>query len=210
MNGLREGIRGNNPVLVLSLGLCPALAVSTAVVNTLALGLVVLVALVATNMLAALVKSSVPRSWELPVYLATLGVIVTVIEALFGVYMPGLAEDLGIYLPLTAVNCVILHRSLRVEPSAGMQQATLDAVGMALGFTGVLAVVGLVREALGSGTITLFPLGAFTGTIRIPLLQDSPATVFVSATGAFLVLGYVQALRNWRQLRAQEREEDEE
>jgi electron transport complex protein RnfE len=111
-------------------------------------------------------------------------------------YAPDLYDSLGVFVPLIVVNCVILGRAEAFASKNSVTSSILDALGMGIGFTIALTVISLVRESLGVGTITLFPMGSFDGVIRIPGIIDSPARVFALAAGALLVMGYLKALVN--------------
>jgi electron transport complex protein RnfE len=201
---MNDFIRRRNPVLVLGLGLCPAVAVSTHLIHALALGLVVLVVLIGSNLVRSLLWNAVSGYARRMVFLVTTGLLVTVAELLFELYMPELRERLGIFLPLTAVNCMILDGGMRTDGPGDMYEALVPALGMGVGFTAALSFIALCREVLGAGTVTLPAVGSFSGVIEVPVLHSSPIGVFSFAVGGFIVLGYLEAFLNWLWKREQQ------
>lgn len=192
-----RGIFRENPIFVSMLGLCPSLAVTTHVVNALGLGAAVLLVLVLTSLTASLARDVVPPRIRVVVYLGVIAVLVTVVDVLMSAYLPGLRERLGIFVPLIVVNCLILGRAEAFARHNAPGSAVIDALGMGLGFVLSLTGIALVREVLGAGTVTLFPMGSFGGVIRVPGLSDAPLAVTGLAAGAFLVVGYLKALLTW-------------
>ena len=212
---LGRGVARQNPVFVLLLGLCPALAITTRLANALGMGAAVLLVLTATNLLASLLGSRVPERLRLPALLLLTALLVGGVDLAMQARAPGLRRELGIFVPLIAVNCLILGRgeasaswTRPSEAGAGpgrVGRAVLDGVGMGLGFTLGLALIAAVREALGSGTLTLFPWRGFSGVVRLPWLAENPARVLVLAPGALLSAGLLKGLFNWLALRREER-----
>lgn len=192
-----RGIVRENPIFVMLLGLCPSLAITTHLVNAIGLGVAVIIVLIATNLAVSLAREIVPRNVRIPIYLAAIAVFVTVVDVVMGAYLPHLSERLGVFVPLIVVNCVILGRAEAFAERHNPGRAVLDALGMGIGFTLGLMLIALIREVLGAGTITLFPIGTFGGVIRVPGLAESPARVMASAAGALFVVGYGKALFVW-------------
>jgi len=184
----------------MALGLCPALAVTTRVVNGLGIGAALTFVLVSSNVIIALLRDVIPERGRLTSYIAVIASLVTVVDLTMQAYTPRLSEQLGIYVPLLAVNCLILGRSQAFARRSEGGHTVLDSLGIGLGFTVSLTVISLVREVLGAGSITLFPMGNFSGIVKIPVLSDSPARIMVLAAGAFLVTGYLKALFNWTRM----------
>jgi electron transport complex protein RnfE len=178
----------DNPLLICLAGLCPALAVSYRLSNALLLGAAMLFALLGAAIACGLAERVLPPKLRLSVRLLVASALVAACERFLSAYAPALAAGLGLYLPLLAVNCLLLY------PTGGrpLGEAILEAVGRGAAFAAVLALTALVREVLGAGTVTLFPIGSFPGVWRIPGL--TPARVLVAAPGALLVLGYLSAL----------------
>ncbi|HUX14199.1 MAG TPA: electron transport complex subunit RsxE [Spirochaetia bacterium] len=196
-----KGILRQNPIFVTMLGLCPALAVTNLVVNAVAMGIAVAVVLLATSFTVSLLREFVPDKIRIPTYTVIIAIFVTIVDLMMQAYLPGMSRNLGIFVPLIVVNCIILSRadSFARENTAG--RALLDALGMGTGFTLGLTLIAAVRETLGSGTITLFPIAGFSGVITVPVLSHFPVRVLGLGTGAFLVVGYMKAFFNWRSAR---------
>lgn len=197
LKDLTRGVFRENPVFVTLLGLCPSLAITTHVVNALGLGTAVILVMIASSLSAVLLGDLVPANYRAPLFLAIIAVFVTVVDLVMRAYLPGLSERLGVFVPLIAVNCLILARADAFSRSAAPGRAVLDALGMGVGFTLALSLVALVREVFGAGTITLFPLGSFSGVATIPGLSERPVGVIGLSAGALLVMGYLKAFLNW-------------
>ncbi|MDA3851089.1 MAG: electron transport complex subunit E [Spirochaetaceae bacterium] len=219
MKELVKGILKENPVFVLVLGLCPALAVTTQVVNAIGMGMGTLFVLLCSNIMISLLKKFIPYEVHIPAYIVIIASFVTIVDLTLQAYMPDLSRSLGVFVQLIVVNCIILGRAEAFASKHGIVDSIKDALGMGLGFTMALIFIALVREILGSGTITLFPIEnlgflgniklfqpsdaaaaqgvvGFSGVIKIPLLSDAPITVFSLPAGALLVVGYLKALFN--------------
>ncbi len=192
-----KGLIKENPVFIIVLGLCPALGVSTKVVNSLGMGAGVIFVLLGSNIFVSLLKNFIPEKVRIPAYIVIIASFVTVVEMVMEAFMPALYDSLGVFVPLIVVNCVILGRAEAFANKNTVKSSILDALGMGLGFTLALIIIALVREVFGLGTITLFPMGSFNGVIEIPGLVDSPVRVFGLAAGALLVMGFLKALFNW-------------
>ena len=192
-----KGLVKENPVFIIVLGLCPALGVSTKVVNSLGMGAGVIFVLLGSNIFVSLLKNFIPGKVRIPAYIVIIASFVTIVEMVMEAFMPSLYDSLGVFVPLIVVNCVILGRAEAFANKNTVKSSILDALGMGLGFTLALIIIALVREVFGLGTITLFPIGGFNGVIEIPGLVDSPVRVFGLAAGALLVMGFVKALFNW-------------
>jgi Na+-translocating ferredoxin:NAD+ oxidoreductase subunit E len=208
---LTRGIVRENPVFVTMLGLCPSLAITTHLVNALGLGVALVFVLTATNLTVSLVRDIVPARIRIPVFVAIIAVFVTLVDILTRAYLPGLSERLGVFIPLIAVNCIILARADAFAREHTPGKAVLDAVGTGVGFLLAIALIAAVREVLGAGTLTLFPVGTFDGVVRVPGLAERPVSVVGMGAGALFVFGYLHALfagvGAWRRRRAVLREE---
>lgn len=201
MNDFVRGLFRENPVFVVVIGVCPALAITDRVVNALGMGAAVIIVLVFSNIFAAAFRGRLPERARLPVYTLVIAVAVTVVDLLMEAYTPQLYKALGVYAKLIVVNCLILGRAEAFAERNPVGRSVVDALGMGFGFALSLVVIAFVREVFGAGTITLFPVGTFSGTLSIPVLSRSPIRVFGLASGAFLVFGYLKALVNWYRLR---------
>jgi electron transport complex protein RnfE len=192
-----RGIFRENPIFITLLGLCPSLAITDRVSKALGMSAAVFLVLLGTNFLVSLVREHVSERWRIPVFVTIIGSLATVVNLVMQTYTPVLYHSLGIYAQLIAVNCIILGRADSFARSNRVGRSVLDAIGMGIGFTLSLLLLALIREVLGHGTITLFPLGSFSGVIKIPGLSDSPIRVVGLAAGAFLVFGYLKAFFNF-------------
>jgi Na+-translocating ferredoxin:NAD+ oxidoreductase subunit E len=203
MKELTKGIFRENPLFIIVLGLCPALAVSTQVINALGMGASVIFVLLGSNFFISLLRKIIPDNIRIPCYVVVIASFVTIVDMVLAAYVPVLSRSLGIYIPLIVVNCIILGRAEAYANKNTVGRSLLDAIGMGLGYTLSLLIVATIREVLGNGTITLFAVPAigFDGTIRIPGLSSMPARVFGLASGALLVMGYLKAFLNWQEQR---------
>ena len=201
MKELRKGLLRENPIFVMALGLCPALAVSTQVVNALGMGAGVIFVLLGSNIMVSLLKNFIPPKVRIPSYIVIIASFVTIVDLTMQAYAPSLSDSLGVFVQLIVVNCVILGRAEAFASRNSLGDSVMDALGMGLGFTIGLTAIALVREVLGAGTITLVTIGGFDGVIELPILSDSPVRIMALAAGALLVVGYLKALFNWMELR---------
>jgi electron transport complex protein RnfE len=197
INEFTKGIFKENPIFVIVLGLCPALGVSSQVVNALGMGAGVIFVLTGSNIFVSLLKDFIPAKVRIPSYIVIIASFVTIVEMVMEAYMPSLFNSLGVFVPLIVVNCLILGRAEAFANKNGVAASVMDALGMAIGFTLSLVLIAFVREVLGAGTITLFPMGSFDGVIRIPGLVESPVRILSLAAGALLVMGYLMGFFRW-------------
>ena len=193
LDEFNKGIFRENPVFVMALGLCPALAVSGQVVNALGMGAAVLFVLLSANVFVSLLKDFIPPKVRIPAYIVIIASFVTIVDLTMQAYLPALSASLGVFVQLIVVNCIILGRAEAFASKSTTASSAVDALGMAVGFTIGLTAIALAREVLGAGTITLFPVGAFNGTISIPGIVDSPARVMALPAGALLAIGFLMA-----------------
>ncbi len=184
---LYNGIIKENPTLVLMLGMCPTLAVSTRASNGIGMGLSTLAVLVLSNLVISLLRKVIPDQVRLPAYIVIVASLVTVTELLIEAYLPSVYEALGIYIPLIVVNCIILGRAEAYANKHTPLLSVFDGVGMGLGFTIALTLAGAVREILGSGT--------FFGLQLLPKSVE-PMGIFVQPPGAFLVIALFIIIMN--------------
>ncbi|MFP4483881.1 MAG: electron transport complex subunit RsxE [Spirochaetaceae bacterium] len=205
MKEFTKGLFKENPIFVMALGLCPALAVSTQVVNALGMGAGVIFVLLGSNIMVSLLKNFIPPKVRIPSYIVIIASFVTIVDLTMQAYAPTLSESLGVFVQLIVVNCVILGRAEAFASRNTLGDSVMDALGMGIGFTLGLTAIALVREVLGAGTITLIPIGGFDGTITLPVLSESPIRIMALAAGALLVVGYLKALFNWMEQRRAQR-----
>lgn len=192
-----KGLFKENPVFVILLGLCPALGVSNMVVNALGMGAGVIFVLLGSNIFVSLLKDFIPEKIRIPSYIVIIASFVTIVEMIMKAYIPSLYDSLGIFIPLIVVNCVILGRAEAFANQNSVAKSILDALGMGIGFTLALLLIALIREILGAGTITLFPMFGWDGTLEIPGLVNAPVLVFGLPAGAMLVMGYLKGFFNF-------------
>ena len=181
-----NGILKNNPTFVLVLGMCPTLGTTTSAVNGLCMGVANMAVLILSNLVISLIKNLIPDKVRIPAFIVVIASFVTIIQMLMQAYVPSLYASLGVFIPLIVVNCIILGRAEAFASKNGALDSILDGVGIGLGFTIALTLIGAVREILGSGAIFGYSFG----------IGDYMPLVFVLAPGAFLVLGYMMVLFN--------------
>lgn len=185
---LKNGIITENPIFVLMLGMCPTLAVTTSAINGIGMGLSTTVVLVMSNMLISMLRKIIPDSVRMPAFIVVVASFVTIVQFLMEGFTPSLYDSLGIYIPLIVVNCIILARAEAFASKNGPIASVFDGIGMGLGFTIALGVLGLVREFIGAGTL-------FDMTV---LPEAFPRTLlFVMAPGAFFTLACLMAALNY-------------
>lgn len=202
---LTKGLYKENPTFVILLGMCPTLGVTTQFVNALGMGAGVLFVLFFSNILISLLKNIIPNSVRIPCYIVIIASFVTIVEMVMHAYVPSVYNSLGVYLPLIVVNCIILGRAEAFANKNTVGDSALDAVGMGLGFTWALALIAFIREGLGAGSITLFPVGDWNGVIMIPVLEKWPVRVMTLAAGALLLMGYLKAFFDWQSARKEKK-----
>jgi len=198
---LTKGIFKENPVFIIVLGLCPVLGVSTQVSNAIGMSAGVLFVLLFSNIIISALRNIIPDSIHIPAYIVIIASLVTIIEMLMHAFAPAVYAALGVYLPLIVVNCIILGRAEAFASNNTVLDSALDAIGMAIGFALSLTLIALIREVLGAGTITLFPVGSFSGVIEVPWLVDNPFKVMALAPGALLLMGFLKAFFDWKAMR---------
>ena len=181
---LINGLIKENPTFVLMLGMCPTLAVTTSDVNGLGMGLSTTVVLIFANLIISIFRKQIPNEVRIPAFIVIVASLVTIVEFLMKAYFQSLSEALGVYIPLIVVNCLILGRAESFASKNGPVPSIFDAVGMGLGFTAGLTIIGIIRELLGNASVFGVDLG-FT-----------PIAIFGRAPGAFLVLGALVAVMN--------------
>jgi len=200
-----KGIFKENPIFIILLGLCPTLAVSTQVVNALGMGAGVIFVLLGSEIFVSLLKDFIPERIRIPSFIVIIASFVTVVDLVMQAYAPSLSRNLGVFVQLIVVNCIILGRAEAFASKRKLGESLLDALGMGVGFTLGLLLISAIREILGSGTITLFAVGSFDGVILIPGLSSQPARVLALAPGALLVIGFLKAFFNWLEIRREAR-----
>ena len=181
-----RGVIKENPTFVLVLGMCPTLGTTTSATNGLGMGVATMAVLIMSNIVISIIKNVIPDKVRIPAFIVVIASFVTVIQMLMQAYVPSLYAALGVFIPLIVVNCIILGRAEAFASKNGVLDSALDGVGIGLGFTLSLTVIGAVRELLGSGAIFGYSLG----------IGEYMPLVFVLAPGAFLVLGFLMVWVN--------------
>lgn len=185
---LYNGLLKENPTLVLMLGMCPTLAVTTSAMNGLGMGLTTTAVLACSNMIISLLRKVIPSKVRIPAFIVIIASFVTIVQLLLKAYLPSLDAALGVYIPLIVVNCIILGRAESFAYSNPVIPSLFDGIGMGLGFSFALTLIGGFRELLGTGKV-----------FDYQVMPDSftPIGIFVLAPGAFFVLALLTAIQNW-------------
>ena len=190
---LYNGIVKENPTFVQMLGMCPTLAVTSSAINGAGMGLSTTCILVLSNAFISLLRKVIPEKVRIPSYIVIIASFVTVIQFLMQAYLPSLNDSLGIYIPLIVVNCIILGRAEAYASKNPAIPSAFDGLGMGLGFTCAITILGAVRELLGAGTILSTGSSAL---VDFSTMGYTPASIFILAPGAFFVLAMCIAVMN--------------
>jgi len=185
---LIRGIFKENPVFRLVLGICPTLAVTTSLANALGMGLAAAFVLLGSNVAISLLRGIIPAKVRIPAFIVIISTFVTIIDLMMAAFMPNLHSALGIFIPLIVVNCIIMGRAEAFASKAPVGPAIVDALGMGMGFTLALALIGSVRELFGNGTLLGF---------SVPGLDAMPVIILILPPGAFLTMGLLLGLFNF-------------
>jgi len=183
LNNFTKGFIKENPVFIMLLGLCPTLGVTTSAINGLGMGLATTFVLVMSNLVVSLIKNLIPDKVRIPSFIVIIASFVTVVELVMQGFLPALFEQLGLFIPLIVVNCIVLGRAEAFASKQNLLTSIIDGLGMGLGFAFALTLLGAVREVLGSNSI-----------FGYNYIQADGMLVFVLAPGAFIALGYLIAL----------------
>ena len=197
-----KGIFKENPVFRIVLGMCPTLAVTTSVENAIGMGLATTFVLVCSNLLISLLKGVAFKEVRIPVFIVVIASFVTLVKLVMTAYFPAITESLGIFLPLIVVNCIILGRAEAFASKAGAVASIVDGVGMGVGFTLSLCLLGSIREVLGAGT--------FFGIPFADGLSAYTQTIFLLAPGGFITLGLLMGFFNYLAIRRKRAERMED
>lgn len=180
-----KGFFKENAVFVLFLGLCPTLGVTSTAINGLAMGLATTFVLLMSNMVISLIKNHIPDKVRIPSFIVIIASFVTIVELIMQAYLPHLFDQLGLFIPLIVVNCLVLGRAEAFASKNKLQTAIIDGLGMGLGFAMALMILGGIRELLGTGSL-----------FGMKFIKGDGILLFVLAPGAFIVLGYLIAIIN--------------
>jgi electron transport complex protein RnfE len=185
LQNFTKGFLKENPVFVLFLGLCPTLGVTTSAINGLGMGLATTFVLLMSNIVVALIKNAIPDKVRIPSFIVIIASFVTIVELTMQAFTPSLFEQLGLFIPLIVVNCLVLGRAEAFASRNTLITSSVDGLGMGLGFTFALTLLGAVRELLGSGAI-----------LGNKFIEGDGILLFVLAPGAFIALGYLIVIIN--------------
>ncbi len=183
---IKNGIIKENPTFVLMLGMCPTLATTTSAINGLSMGLATMFVLICSNMVISLIKKLTPDMVRIPVFIVVIASFVTILQMVMQAYVPDVYAELGLFIPLIVVNCVILGRAEAFAAKNSTGASLMDGIGIGLGFTLGLTLLGICRELLGAGSIFGFTL----------LPETYNMLMFVLPPGAFITLGFLVAIVN--------------
>ena len=184
LNTVLNGILRENPVFALVLGMCPTLATTTSAINGMSMGLATTFVLICSNVVISLLKNLIPDKVRIPAFIVVIATFVTMVQLLIQAYVPAVYDKLGLFIPLIVVNCIVLGRAEAFAAKNTVGLSALDGLGMGLGFSLALTLIGAVRELLGTGCV--FGLNLYSETYGM--------LIFVLAPGAFIVLAYLMAL----------------
>lgn len=183
---LLNGIVKENPTFVLLLGMCPTLGTTSSAINGMSMGLATMFVLVCSNLVISSLKKIIPDQVRIPAFIVIIATFVTIVQMTMEAFVPALYASLGLFIPLIVVNCIVLGRAEAFAAKNGVVSSVFDGLGMGLGFTFALTLLGMVREALGTGK--------FFGFTLMP--EEFGSLIFVLAPGAFIALGYLIAIVN--------------
>ena len=186
LNILKNGIVKENPTFVLLLGMCPTLATTTSAINGMSMGRATMFVLLCSNLVISLIKNLTPDKVRIPVFVVVIASFVTILQMCLEAYLPAINKSLGIYIPLIVVNCIILGRAEAFACKNGPIASLFDGIGIGLGFTIALTILGAVRELLGAGSVF--------GLILVP--ETYNVLLFILPPGAFITLGFLIAIVN--------------
>ncbi len=186
---IKAGIVSDNPIFVQVLGMCPTLAVTSSAINGVGMGLSTTVVLIGSNMVISMLRKIIPAKVRIPAFIVVIATFVTIIDLLLQGFIPSLYSSLGLFIPLIVVNCIVLGRAEAYASKNGVLPSMLDGLGMGLGFTTALLILGSIREILGAGQIF--------GITVLPSAIYQPITIFLLAPGAFIALGVMLAVYNY-------------
>ena len=183
-----KGFYRQNPVFKQALGLCPVLAVSNSVSSGLGMGMAATFVLICSNVIISMIRKIVPPKIRIPIYIVVIATFVTIVDLAMAGFLPSLHKSLGIFVPLIVVNCIILGRAEAFAGKNNVGKSFVDGLGMGLGFTFALVILGTIRELLGNGSF-----------LNIPVIGSSfePVLIMILPPGAFLTIGFVMGFFNW-------------
>ncbi len=200
---LTKGFLAENPVFVLALGLCPVLAVTTSIENAVGMGIAATFVLLMSNIIISLLRNFIPAKVRIPAFIVVIASFVTIVELVMHGYQPELYEQLGLFVPLIVVNCIILGRAEAFASRNSLNDSILDALGMGAGFGLALVVIGGIRELLGTNKLLGYQVFDLQEGV-LGFLKLKPMSIMILSPGGFLVLGLLMGLINWSKSRKRE------
>ncbi len=204
---LYEGLLTKNPVLAQLLGLCSVLAITTSLFNGLGMGVSVTLILICSNVLISALRKVIPSQIRIAAYIVIIAGFVTIVDLLLQAFLPDLAENLGVFIPLIVVNCIILGRAEAFASKNGVLASAVDGLCQGIGYTVALVIMCVIRELLGAGTFGGGLLNGGEGYVIIP--EGYPAMQMVMPVGGFLTLGFVIAMFQWLTTRMRDKKKEE-
>ncbi|MDA3839125.1 MAG: electron transport complex subunit RsxE [Candidatus Delongbacteria bacterium] len=199
MNKLQNFTKGffkENPVLILALGLCPALAVTTSIENGLGMGMASTAVLIGSSTIISMLKKFIPSNIRIPIFIVIIATFVTIIDLTLQAFIPSLSESLGLFIPLIVVNCIILGRAEAFASKKSVLNSMIDAAGMGIGFTIALVLISAVREFAGTGALLGFPLFQLMG-----IEGFKGSIMMILPPGGFLTMGLILGFMQWNKIR---------
>ena len=197
MNNIKiftNGLFKENPVLILLIGLCPVLATGSSMNDGFGMGIATAFVLISSNLLISIFRNFIPNSIRLPVFIIIISTFVTIVDYVMHAYMVELYASLGIFIPLIVVNCIILGRAEAFASKNTVKSSLIDGIGMGIGFTMAITLLGAIRQLIGNGTLTFFGRELFNLSTSI---NFQPVLVFIMPPGAFIVIGFMIAGVRW-------------
>ena len=196
LQNLTKGFFKENPVLILALGLCPSLAVTTSIENGIGMGLSTTAVLIGSSTIISMLKKFIPGNIRIPIFIVIIATFVTIIDLTLQAYIPSLSESLGLFIPLIVVNCIILGRAEAFASKKSVLNSMIDALGMGIGFTIALILISAVREFAGTGALYGYPLFQLMG-----IEGFKGSIMMILPPGGFLTMGLILGFMQWNKIR---------
>lgn len=198
----KKGLFLENPVFVLLLGLCSALAITTTLTNAVGMGMAVICVLIMSNVIISLLRNIIPNEIRIPVFIVIIATLVKCVQMLMNAYTPALYDSLGVFIPLIVVNCIILGRAESFASKNGVLDSLLDALGMGIGYTFAVIVMSFFRELIGTGGLSLYnPFDASQVIFEVKIFADYAISLFTQPAGAFITMGCILAFIQFLNIR---------
>jgi electron transport complex protein RnfE len=183
---LTKGLLVENPILIIMLGLCATLACSTSATDAFGMGLAFTFVMICSNVVVALIRRITPNQIRIPVFITVISTFVTIVDYSMKAYAPLLSRSLGVFVPLIVVNCIVMGRAEAFASRNGVAASLMDGIGMSIGFTFIITLIGVIRELFGNGTVF---------GVQVLPLSYQPFLIFILPPGAFLVIGFLMAVQ---------------